>query len=597
MFGDLSDDDDEDMGINDRIEEIFKSVKSYQMPTMLSPLKEGQNACESMPNEEASPTVLFPNETIASTDTFTTENLKSSTVQPETDTPSSNVLSPSLPDLLAIEPNCNESFSDFSENADQNASPPFEDTNESANVDFNYSPASPRHEEQISTEEPPVIPINTLWSPNPSNCTAETSDEPTIEAESVMNQIIHNYSPKMRGDAMSATTTSELTAAETYLLASVRNAVESYCIANEWTTSAVSCCVEKMLLLSRRPKHLAMAVLEVIEDSREPISFEFTPPAPALQPSHQKCLVLVKRIAHQIPSFDSYLQYELERSLFTFAQDLAVPAMTNLAQFYIALIDTEQPMDKSKVALFVYKSLYYYTHKAIPLVFTMIMAHPFILPHANAVEFIEDPLVRTIISILTNIIYTTDNDKEKSYKKGDMFLTLKRRYGYFADKSFSIDGAVDYCIECIKTSRLQNVDYALILLAKRQGCEWARKQIVEKHLIPMLYQFVSSNLSTTDEHDERIRVILFTIGSIVKTFPPHDNIESFLSIFVRCLNATERQSIQEAAVLAICQTSRFSMTNVYRQLAKWRPKYKVSTNIRATLHTIVYRKPKGFWFT
>lgn len=589
MFGELSDDEDIE---NDQIEEIFKS---FYVPKMLSPIKDF-NESEGQQSDNSTPASVLcsADETPLTSDICTDVETQLPILELSTLEVSNSIAIQSTIENTSVDDPL-VAFKETSHEKCENNSNELECDNASNEFVINsYSPASPRHEDQISTESPPIIPPNTLSNSHSAN--VEMFDEKTTETESIFDQIIHKYSAKIRGDIKSMTIVPEISEAEAYLLASLRNAIETYCVAKEWTSEALTCCVDKMFALSRRPKHLVTAVLEVIEDSCEKLSFEFTPPAPAMQPSHQKCLVLVKRIAQQIPSFDKYIEHELERGLFTFTQKLTIPAMINLAQFYIGLIDTEQPMNRSKVLLFIYKSLYYYTHKAMPLVFTMIMAHPFVLPHANAVEFIGDPLIRAIVSILTNIGYTVVKESDQIYKKTEMFIVLKRRFGYFALKSFPINDVVDYCIDCIHANRLENVDYALILLAKRQGAEWAMKQIIEKHLVPMLHQYVVGNSTSTTEHDQQIRVILFTIASIVKTLPDVDNVDAFLDIFMKCLTATERQTIQEAAALAICQMNRFGTTNIYRCLSEWRPNYEISTNVLATLNTIVYRKPKTFWF-
>lgn len=463
-------------------------------------------------------------------------------------------------------------------------------------IDFD-SPASPKPDDQVSMEDAPVIPINTLTDRSQCNDNVNINDQNQATTDSALDHLIYNYVQNTRDKIQTSNT--KFSGAECYLIASLRNAIEKHCLQNEWTSTTSTETIEKLLSLGRQPKHLAIAILEVVEDTKETLSLAFTPLAPAMQPSHQKCLLIVSKLSQLIPSFDQYLQYELERKLFTFQpQEKSVVAMTNLAQFYVGLIDIEQPNDRSKVRLFIFKCLYYFKNTAIPLIFTVIMAHPLAIPHAKTIEHIMDPLTRAIVSALSNIVYTESTGREHYlYKKLDMFTTLKRRYGFFMDKLFPTDSIVDYCVECIRSNHLQHVDYALILIAKRQDRDYAVTKILDKHLIPMLHQYVSMNLMANTEHDDKICMILFTIGSIVKTFPIEHNITGFLHIFVTCLNATHRQCIQEAAISAICQMSRFGMAQIYPHLASWRPNYTISSYIQTMLKTYVYRKPKQFWFT
>lgn len=453
-------------------------------------------------------------------------------------------------------------------------------------VDY-YSPASPKPEDQIEFECAPIIPSDTLYT---SHDQQQSIEPKPISSDSVIDQIILSYSPNLQHKLSFGSNPTQ-----SYLLASLRNAIETYCHAGEWSSVTVTQCIEKMLSLSRHPKYLAVSILEVIEDTHEKLSLECTPPSPALQPSHQKCLVLYARLTKCIPGFDKYMKAVLERRLFTFNQNQSILAMTNLAHFFIALNDIAQPADKTEMRLFIYKCLYYFTHKSTPLVFTVLMAHPFILPHANSVEFLDDPLNRTIVSVLTNIQYSIET-RDKSFKKSEMFLTLKSRYGYFADKIFSIDDVLVYCIDCLRNNQLKNVDYAIILLAKRKGYEFGVQNIIQKYLIPLLHQYFTMNLTSNTEHDQQIAMILFIIGSIVKTAPLDSNIDDYFNMFLTTLNATDRKIIQESAISAMCQLSRFGTTRIYKHLSTWKPNYEISIQLKAILNTIVYKKSIQFWF-
>lgn len=467
-------------------------------------------------------------------------------------------------------------------------------------IDDFYSPASPKPDDQIVVEQTPLnIPLHTICNAAKPTEAADYEPAHDVSTSSALDQIIYNYMPNIRHELQACT--SKLSPAACYLLANLRLTIEKYCRSIEWTRDTVTAVIDRMFAISRQPMHLAIAILEVIEDTNEDLSLEFTPPAPALSVSHQKCLVLVSRVANHVPAFVQYMQFELERRLFTFqSKDKSIPAMTNLMHFCIALLDIESAttaMDRCKVRALIYKCLYYFKCAAVPLVFTVIMAHPHVIPHANSMEHQTDPLVRAIVSVLSNIIYTASSPSEE-FKKTAMFYTLKRRYGFFMDKLFPVDAVVDYCIECLRANRLQHVDYALILIAKRQEIEYARDCILDKQLIPLLHQYVAMDLNVNVEHDEKICTILFTIGSIVKTFPLEHSITGYLQMFVTCLDATPRQNIQEAAIAAICQMQRFTgTTEIYKHLASWQPNNPIGARVQVILKTLVYRKAKTFWFS
>lgn len=464
---------------------------------------------------------------------------------------------------------------------------------------YDYSPASPLPE-QCPSAIPTIIPLHTqiestVATPSSPSINASASDS----SQSIFDHLIKSYSNAKRQKLLNNIKTC-LTADESYTIASLRNSIETLCMeSTEWTSATVTVCVEKMLKLTWRPMLLVKALLEVIEDTIDAMCYDFTPPSPAMTQTHRKCLLLIVRIEREIPSFMKYMEFQVDRNLFQFSQPLKLPAMINLTHLYIGLLDLQQPEDRSKVRLFIYKCLYYYTHKATPMIYAMLMAHPYVLPHANTVHSEADPLVRAIISVMTNIRYTSNGTSaaDPMHRKNEMYNVLKRRYGYFADKSFPTDCFIDYAVECIRFGRLMNVDYALILVAKRQGCEWAVKSIIEKHLLPMLHTYVSGDIAVNTQNDDRIRSILFTIASIVKTFPLEQKIDYYLNIFVTCLNATDRVAIQEAAISAMCQLSRFGCAQIYPYISAWKPpSHGISSKLMAMLNTVVYQKNRNFWY-
>lgn len=641
ILGDIKDDDDNDCDIAKKVQKILSSI---QTPKMLSPIKDWCGDVAS-PSSSSSPLMTMniqevalsirdgaeqlnakyenisseidanvtqqSSRTLGCTEMLQIDEVPMQTAIVETeqlnlqssealvqeakhDKPVECVLEYSSESNQSPKTNTGSNANTLKSDVDHHDSPNLiiESNNEEI-VEFDdFSPASPKPEDQTSSTNVQEIPINTILNETKDDEEEEKDKASHISNGSAIDQIIYNYAPSIRNE----TFISNFSNAECYLLANLRRTIEKYCIANEWTATATTECVDTLLSLSRQPKHLVTAILEVVEDTKEKLSVEFTPPAPVLQPSHQKCMVLVSRFTKLMPTFSKYLEFELERRLFSFAkEDRSIVVMTNLAHFYVSLIDIERPSHRAKVRLFIYKCLYYFKSSAVALIFTVIMAHPYALPHANEIEFISDPLIRAIVCALSNIIYLGTGKKDN--KRNEMYQTLKRRYGFFADKTFSFDVVVDYCIECIRTNHLQHVDYALILIAKRKDYEYAIKQIIEKHLVPVLNQCFLMNLNASTEYDEKICTILFTIGSIVKTFPIEYNVCGFINMFVTCLNATQRQCIQEAAVSAICQLSRFGTAQIYPHLTKWKPNYKISAHIQAILKSIVYGKPKKFWFS
>lgn len=409
----------------------------------------------------------------------------------------------------------------------------------------------------------------------------------------MIDSLIRAYSPAKNRTIFSEIKDSNVPKS---LMHKLQNTMKQYLSTEICTSTQVDICVSQLLQITKRPRLLADVILLSIQNTgNEKFSIKPTPPAPLLRPVDQKCVVLVLRLASHMPQFDRYIHMEIERKIFKLKSLLTSGALINLMYFCIALldIDTEQPRKCTNVRLLIYKCMYYYKRLSSAFVYAILMAYPKAIPHASDTKSYDDPLVRTFASIMANETYLTNND-DVLLKKQEMFYFLKIRYGYFALISFPLDETVSYCIECIQHNHLKNVDYALILIGKRKGWEWAMKSIVEGHLVPMLGKYMSN--VTTDDHDQQIRSILFTIASILKTIPCDQNIEQYLNMFTSVLDATNRKVLQEAAVSALCQLARFSYSNVHAKIAKWKPEYEVDHTVKAMLLTFVHRKHIEFWF-
>lgn len=463
---------------------------------------------------------------------------------------------------------------------------------EPAPTPIHYSPASPRKEDCTPNLEfdPPVIPLTTPHRHTSSPTKSSNSSKYIVD--SVIMQFNHKTRNQIMVDPAKAITSPPPAIAS--LIAKMHNAVKAYLGNIEWTSVQVDVCASKLLHLTQRPKFLAQVLIESIQGIRdEPICTEFTPPAPAMRPSDRRYLVLVLRLTKHIPVFDKYLQTELEMQIFKLKYPLATEALISLMHFYIALldVDTNHQQKSSTIRLLMYKCLYYFKKLQPLFIYQILVNNPMALPSAQDTEHHADPLIRAFATILSKDLY---NDTDPQLKKQYLFYLLKIRFGYFALTSFSYEQTIGYCIECINDKRLKNVDYALILLAKRRGWEWAIKSIIDTLLLPLLTKFMP-NVAGGD-HDHQIQTIVITMASILKTVPGEYNITNYLDLLASVLKASTRKLVQESAAAALCQLARFGYKDVYSRIAQWQPDYEVDGTVMAAIVTFVHKKPKSFWF-
>lgn len=452
-----------------------------------------------------------------------------------------------------------------------------------------FSPASPTNEDLYDQEYTTVeIPVH--------------STEQIIPA---VTKIIQNYS-QQKHKAIEQINESHPEVNNKQLYATLRNVVEQY-LTDIWTSSSLKTCTCQLLLLTIRPKLLASCLLEIIEDTDELLTEQRYIPAPALSDSHQKVLVLIHHLSTtKLPRFSEYCSLQVERSLFTLTNNkTAVTQIINLTRLFIGINDTS--FRKPRIRQFLYKCIYYFQHLSIPMVFTVLLAYPDCLPvlqnECDSQPFTEafsqfDPIVQAIHIILMNTNYTVPllhENYTENYKKRELYSLLKSYYRYPMTRH-SYDMVLTNLVDRLKQNNLHNISYSFILIAKRNGIQWARSKLIDQTLVTLLKHFLGC-VHQTDEHDGQIETILITIGSIIKTFPITEDINNFYQIFVSIMESTpsDRQKIQEAAVSALLQTSRFGIVNVYQRICNWQPPFKISRKLLCQLQTFVHRKKLSYW--
>lgn len=486
---------------------------------------------------------------------------------------------------------------------------------------YSHSPASPTHSDSLNEwyAQPIEIPLNIKYKPKLN----------------FFQELLRTYDISKRNAVLQATNIESNIDAR--LLGRIRRLIEIY-LTSEWTLTNLKICYTKLMkICSGHYRIISMALIEIIEDTNDTIDERYTPSAPAMTANHQRVIVLVQKITETVSGFKQLCINQIEQTLFNFKHKFnsMIPALMNLAHFYLALndiddrnCDNDDVIRTSKARSFLYKSLYYLEFKAVPLIYVTLLAYPGCLPRLNAtttttttgvrttnseidIDSLDDPhrfltddqydpLTLTLHSIITNISLYIPFEKRleyQYYRKSELFFLLKKYYNYSKTKRISHEEIVQYLIDKLllnDTMSMKNISYSLILIGKRNGCEWATKHIINQHLLPLLRNLIRHSMAS-NEMDKQIIQILFIFSSIIKAQPITDDISDYQQIFGTILNKIDRQPIQEAAVEALLRTSKFSVTNVYQRIYRWCPMYTISRKLYCMLQTFMHRKPLSFW--
>ncbi|XP_037030407.1 uncharacterized protein LOC119070240 isoform X1 [Bradysia coprophila] len=445
------------------------------------------------------------------------------------------------------------------------------------------SPASPPPSTTTSYQAPIIIPT----SPKKLN---------SLVVEGILANFDKNKRTSLRQRKLKVPTVEE-----EQIITSTRSRIEQYVVA-EWNGNEIDTCCKDLSTV--RPSVLSKCILEVVTNTNsEPLSKEFTPPAPSLPRTHQKIVVLIKRISRTVNGFEDLVLFQLEKTMFVLGDEqVTIAGGLNLTHLFIGLTACADAESNGSCVLFVYKCLYYFSIKAIPMIYSVLMAYPTILPKFDDGEKVADFLRNTtnilqatfvIILINTNLSESNLIDSGNSLRKRDLSTYLKTYYHYPCMRP-TIDDFVDILLDRLTNScNLGNIPYSLILIAKRNGTVWA-DHMVQRKLLPKLNQFLST-ISDGTANDERIAVLVSAISSIIKTYPITKDISGYQQLFHKILDSTTRQTIQEEAVMALLRTSRFGMVDVYKQICDWRPQTAVRRQCYLMLNTFLYRQNLSYW--
>lgn len=455
---------------------------------------------------------------------------------------------------------------------------------ESSTYDEFDSPASPSppfNDNALPYEPPLIIPT----SPKKLN-------------RSVVQDILANFDKRKRL-TVSHRKFKVPSATEEQILTSTRCRIENY-VMSEWTANDIESCYND--LSNVRPSILSKCIIEVVMNTKsETLSREYTPPAPALPKTHQKVVVLIKRISRQVNRFEDLVLYQLEKEMFVLAgEKVSLAEGMNLTHLFIGLTDCMDGESRWSCVLFVYKCLYYFTKMAIPIIHSVLKAYPTLLPQFQDGDNVTDLLMNTtnnlqstIAIILINTNLSELNPLDNGLKKSDLRIFLKKYY-HFPCMSPTIDDFVDSLVNRLANGcNVENISYSLILIAKRKDIVWA-DEMVQRKLIPLLNHFLST-ISGGAENDERIVILVSAISSIIKSFPITKDISNYQQMFYKMLDLTARHTIQEAAVMALLRTSRFGMVDVYKRICDWEPTTAVSRQCYSMLSTFLYRQNLSYW--
>jgi hypothetical protein len=482
---------------------------------------------------------------------------------------------------------------------------PLERAENKADYDPDYSPLSPAPEDgcHASPRLPTVIPLDHISS------AGSTDDTGSLEKLNSLNTAIANalkaYDVKKRGSILRRS--KKDTPIEVKTIISLRKTIDTYLEA-DWTTENLHKCCEKLVVRKGvKLKLLVTSILDVVDDnSAEEVNLTFTPPAPPIPLTHQKMLLLIRTLSvYHIKSFERVVLFEVDRKLFslkpdtTRTDDRKMEVLLSFTYLYIGLLDMTAD-DTCSAPIFIYKALYYNGFQAIPMIYLLLQVFPSVLPRKLHSEYDNsDPMISTLQTLLMvskNYVELNKNVDLRYlnlYKKQNMLMLLQKFYGYVVNRP-TPEELIENLLGKLAVNKLENIDYCLILLAKRCGCEWALQKLITPHLYPMLNELLG-NTNPDAATEAKIILLIGTIASIFKTFPNTHDCTAYMQLFTTILETAASPRIQEAAIEGLLKFQRFGCVEIFKRVHTWSPTFVVSRKTQIMLATFIHRKDFGFW--
>ncbi|XP_053662839.1 uncharacterized protein LOC128711971 [Anopheles marshallii] len=433
------------------------------------------------------------------------------------------------------------------------------------------------------------------------------------------------------GQESSQKHTGQINAQEQRVVKQLGEILSNYLQRPDWTETAVNETITAMLNCTQDVRLMTLALLDMVISCADiTVNVLCSPPAPPLPLVQQKLILIVRHLGYGLEALEQVLIRELDRRMFQLkGETLPLTALIALTLLYIGLEDSkpsEFPWKREyNVRLYIFKCLYYFGFKGLPLVYYLLRAFPFALPKKGSPHYDNsDAMIATIRTILMNASYSdtcVGSSESALFRKRELLWLLKNTYGY-QQGSPTYGELVANLVEKIRANKLRNVAHSLILVAKRNGFDWARLHIIQKRIYPLLNEYLKqfelmrtspttattgcpSSMSPTASGnsseamgslDDRIVTCIFTIASIMKTQPSHEDASRVMQIFTTIVQLAEgNRAIQEEAIAGLIKFSRFGFVDVFQRLSSWNPGYTISDRMKLMLMTMVYRKPPLFW--
>ncbi|XP_017753570.1 PREDICTED: LOW QUALITY PROTEIN: uncharacterized protein LOC108546140 [Eufriesea mexicana] len=302
----------------------------------------------------------------------------------------------------------------------------------------------------------------------------------------------------------------------------------------------------------------------------------YTPPAPLMAKAQQRISALLVDLEKSKPTIIQIVQAGIEYKLFRLNQPIERSAIESLSRMYTVLARIRK--DREKVRIFCCDALYCLGINAVIILYTVLTCWPEVFPN-------NDTNAELLPRCMAHLIL---EQQGIDFPKLNALKNLISIYYKYPMGTLSADILKELLMAIQKNSH-SNVETAIILLAKREGTEWAYKNVVKGALLSMI---VNNKLPNTYR-------AFSLLGNLMRVFPIEDKdnavgeiVEQLSDLIISGEGSDEQK---EGVISALLSLARHKFQEVVPNLLKWTPAVPLCDRTSEQIRGLVNIRDIVFW--
>ncbi|XP_015126296.1 uncharacterized protein LOC107047904 [Diachasma alloeum] len=424
------------------------------------------------------------------------------------------------------------------------------------NRQIHVSPVKQKPSLSKESVEPPDSPVPSPSIPPSPAAPPEPSGPQDPQGPEKVEDLLDNWllaTKKRRGRKPRAFEVSKIlqSKAETLIKQELKRLVES----PGWE-DALHTSVSAKILNSKSPRTVAKATIDFVIDRSEidePLDLTYTPPAPPMTKSLQRIVTLLKDLDPKIPELINFVFRGIEYILFRLSSTPSWEAVGELSKLYTVLARIRK--DRERVRIMCCDAIYGLQKKSVIVLHAVLTCWPEVLPLFDAEK---DQHLPVSIAHIIRSHPVNDSSKCEQVKK-----LIKGFFKYPQNDPSEVLGGK--LLEALGRNYDKSVETGILLLSKREGPEWAYKNIIQRGLMKMIVEGKCSEVY----HPLKL------LGFLLRPFPLADKDGPVKKIMEQLKALAESDTgspdLQEGAISALMSLSRHRFDDIAASVLSWQP--------------------------